>query len=122
VARLLVARGGTVDGLWEAAALGPLDVLDKPLADASVATLGNIPEAFWHTCSGGQRQAAERLLNRGADLDWVPEYSHRTPLDAARGRSTQRSNLIEWLELSTAAHARRSPKWNGGKNEKRQTL
>ncbi len=40
----------------------------------------------------------ERLLNLGADLDWVPEYAHGTPLDAARRRGTQRSNLIEWLE------------------------
>jgi ankyrin repeat protein len=98
VARLLVARGATVDGLWEAAALGLRDALDALLADESVATPDNISQAFWHACAGGQRRAAERLLDLGADLDWVPEYSHGTPLDAARGRGTQRSNLIEWLE------------------------
>jgi uncharacterized protein len=98
VARLLVARGATVDGLWEAAALGLLDVLEELLADESVATAGSISQAFWHACAGGQRRAAERLFNLGADLGWVPEYSHGTPLDAARSRGTQRSNLIEWLE------------------------
>ena len=98
VARLLVARGATVDGLWEAAALGLLDRLEELLADEPVSTPQNISQAFWHACAGGQRRAAERLLNLGGDLGWVPEYSHGTPLDAACGRGTQRSNLIEWLE------------------------
>ncbi len=102
VARLLVAGGPTVDGLWEAAALGLLDVLEELLADESVATHGNISQAFWHACAGGHRRAAERLLNLGADLDWVPEYAHGTPLDAASGGGTQRSNLIEWLKLRGA--------------------
>jgi uncharacterized protein len=102
VARLLVARGATVDGLWEAAALGLLDVLDELLADESVTTPASISQAFWHSCGGGQRRAAERLLNLGADLYWVPEYARGTALDAARGRGTQRSNLIEWLEYRRA--------------------
>jgi hypothetical protein len=98
VARLLVARGATVDALWLAAALGLLGRLDELLADESVATPESISKAFWHACAGGQRRAAERLLNLGADLDGVREYAHGTPLDAARGRGTERSNLIEWLE------------------------
>ncbi len=114
VARLLVARGATVDGLWEAAALGLLDRLEELLADEPMATPANISQAAWHACAGGQRRAAERLLNLGADLDWVPEYAHGTPLDAARGRGTQRSNLIEWLEHRGARSSEPEPE--GGKN------
>ncbi len=114
VARLLVAGGATVDGLWEAAALGLLGPLEALLADESVATPENISQAFWHACAGGQRRAAERLLNLGADLDWVPEYAQGTPLDAARGRGTQRSNLIEWLEHRGARSS--EPEMEGGSN------
>ncbi len=98
VAHLLVARGARVDSLWTAAALGLVDRLEELLSDESVATPENVSQGFWHACGAGQRRTAERLLDRGADLDWVPEYAHGTPLDAARGRGTQRSNVIEWLE------------------------
>ena len=114
VARLLVARGATVDRLWEAAALGLLDRLEELVAEESVATPEDISQAFWHACAGGQRRAAERLLNLGADLGWVPEYSHGTPLDAARSRGTQRSNLIEWLEHRGARSC--EPELEGGSN------
>jgi len=98
VARLLVARGATVGALWEAAALGPLQRLEELLADESMATPENISQAFWHACAGGQRRAAERLLGLGADLNGVPDYAERTPLDVAGGGSTQDSNVIEWLK------------------------
>jgi hypothetical protein len=97
VAHLLVARGASVDSLWEAAALGDLDRLDELLSDKVLATAENISQGFWHACAAGQRRTAERLLDLGAELDWVPDYASGTPLDAARGRGTQRSNVIEWL-------------------------
>ncbi len=98
VARLLVARGATVDALWQAAALGLLERLEELLADESVATPENISQAFWHACAGGQRRAAERLLGLGADLNGVPDYAERTPLDVAGGGGTQDSNVVEWLK------------------------
>jgi uncharacterized protein len=103
VARLLVARGAKVDTLWHAAALGLLDRLEKLLADSSIATPEKINQAFWHACGGGQRRAAELLLNRGADMSWVPDYAEGTALDAARGSGTRQNNVIEWLE-SRGAH------------------
>ncbi len=96
VARLLVARGARVDEPWCAAALGLLDRLDELLGDAPPPT--RVSQAFWHACAGGQRRAAECLLNRGADADWVPEYATGTPLDAASAPGTQRDNLITWLQ------------------------
>jgi hypothetical protein len=95
VARLLVARGAQVDLPWTAAALGLLGRLDELLGDNPPAEV--VSQAFWHACSGGQRRAAEYLLARGADLNWVPDYAKGTPLDAAGGKGTQRDNLIGWL-------------------------
>jgi ankyrin repeat protein len=114
VARLLVARGATVDALWLAGALGLLDRLEELLADAAVATLENISQGFWHACAGGQRRAAERLLDAGADLGWEPDYAYGTPLDAAEGRGTQQSNVIEWLTQRGARSADAESKGDDG--------
>jgi ankyrin repeat protein len=95
VARLLVAHGARGDAPWEAAALGLLDRLDQLLGDDPAPD--EVSQAFWHACAGGQRRAAEYLLARGADLNWVPEYAQGTPLEAANGDGTQRQNLIGWL-------------------------
>jgi len=100
VARLLVARGASVDKLWHAAALGQLDRIDTLLA--SNPDQEQISQAFWHACAAWQRRAAERLLNAGADLNWAPDYAHRTPLDAATGKSTRQENVIEWLRARGA--------------------
>jgi uncharacterized protein len=97
VARLLVARGARVDVLWHAAALGLLARLGELLADSAQSTPEKVSQAFWHACAGGQRRAAQLLLDRGADLNWVPGYANGTALDAARGRGTRQDNVIEWL-------------------------
>jgi ankyrin repeat protein len=104
VARLLVASGAKVDALWHAAALGMLDRLDELLADDSLATSEKINQAFWHACAGGQRRAAELLLDRGAEMSWVPDYAEGTALDAARRGGTRQNNIIEWLE-TRSGHA-----------------
>jgi ankyrin repeat protein len=109
VARLLVARGAKVDKLWHAGALGLLDRLEELLADSSLATSENINQAFWHACGGGQRRAAELLLDRGADLNWVPDYAEGRALDAAHGSGTRQNNVIEWLE-SRGARSSQSTK------------
>ncbi len=95
VARLLVARGARVDKAWHAAALGMLDRLAALLGSDPPAE--DVSQAFWHACAGGQRRAAEYLLSRGADLGWVPDYAHGTPLDAASGLGTRQENVISWL-------------------------
>lgn len=95
VADLLVARGVRVDKLWHAAALGMLDRLEALLAD--VTDEEEISKAFWHACSGAQRRAADYLLAKGADINWIPDYAEGTPLDAAVGVGTRRENVITWL-------------------------
>jgi hypothetical protein len=97
VARLLVQRGAKVDKLWHAAALGMLDRLEELLGDQSGAEPQALSQAFWHACAAGQRRAAELLLKKGADLNWVPDYAKGTPLDAACGLGTRQNNVISWL-------------------------
>ena len=107
VARLLVERGARVDTLWHAAALGRLARLEQLLAERP-ATEDEVSQAFWHACAGGQRRAAEYLLARGADLNWVPDYSRGSPLDAARSLATRQDNVIGWLEERGARSAERA--------------
>ncbi|OIJ69799.1 hypothetical protein WN71_000755 [Streptomyces mangrovisoli] len=108
VAALLVARGARVDKLWHAAALGMLDRLQQ-LIDAADPTQEEVSQAFWHACCAGQRRAAEHLLGLGADVNWVPAYAEGTPLDAARGRSTRRDNVVGWLDELGARAAGTGP-------------
>jgi uncharacterized protein len=97
VARLLVARGAAVEKLWHAGALGMLERIDQLLEQPPEA-VGEVSQAFWHACAGGQRRAAEYLLARGADLSWEPDYAEGTPLDAASSLGTRQSNVVSWLQ------------------------
>jgi ankyrin repeat protein len=103
VARLLVVRGARVDKLWHAAALGLLGRLEELMA--ANPDPDDVSQAFWHACAGAQRRAAEYLLDRGARLDWEPDYAHGTALDAALGDGTQRENVITWLRQRGAVSA-----------------
>ena len=61
-----------------------------------------INHAFWQACHGGQRRAAERLLDAGADLAYHPDYATDTPAQIAASVDTRRSNLVEWLSQRAA--------------------
>jgi ankyrin repeat protein len=99
VARLLVARGARVDKLWTAAALGILPRVEELLVPDPAAD--DLNEAFWQACHGGQRRAAELLLNRGADPSAVPGYSEQTAAQVAAALDTRRENLAGWLRERT---------------------
>lgn len=102
VARLLVARGATMDRLWQAAALGMLSRLDELLDGAPSPSADDLNEAFWQACHGGQRRAAERLLAAGADPDAVPAYANgQSAVDAATAPDTGREALATWLRERT---------------------
>jgi ankyrin repeat protein len=92
-ARRLVERGART-GLWQAAALGLTDRIEERFADDTPPPLEDVTEAFWQACHGGQQQAAEYLLERGADLNWIG-YDDLTPLDTARRSNADQ--LAEWL-------------------------
>jgi hypothetical protein len=95
VARLLVARGATIDAPWVAAAVGDRARLDellgvKPGTD-------DVNHAFWQACHGGQLRIAQHLLSRGADINFVPEYASGTPLQVAGQADTRSEALQAWL-------------------------
>lgn len=92
-ARRLVDRGVRAS-LWEAAALGLLDRVGRHLAAAAPPDRGEITGAFWCACHGGQREAAEILLDLEADLNWIG-WDGLTPLDAARRQGND--DVVRWL-------------------------
>jgi ankyrin repeat protein len=105
VARLLVERGARVDKLWHAAALGMIGRMEEFFAGPLQPTQKEVNDAFWQACCGGKRRAAEYLLARGADLNWVPEYAKETPLGIAGTLDTGRQLLVSWLRDKGAGSA-----------------
>lgn len=90
----LVERGAQTT-LQDAATLGLMDRLEEYFAVETPLSPDEINSAFWGACHGAQRAAAEYLLDRGADLNWIPPWEKLTPLDAA-GRS-EAGELAQWL-------------------------
>jgi ankyrin repeat protein len=101
-ARRLVERGARTT-LWQAAALGLMDRVDEYFKAVPPPTPAEITNAFWCACHGDQRAAAEYLLDRGADLNWVG-YDTLSPLDAANRSSA--TALVEWLRDRGAKSAK----------------
>jgi hypothetical protein len=97
-ARRLVERGARTT-MWQAAALGLMDRLREYFASATLPPPQEVTNAFWCACHGGQHVAAEYLLDRGADLNWVG-YDGLTPLDAARRSGAE--ELAAWLRRQGA--------------------
>ncbi len=92
-ARRLIERGACTT-LWSAAALGLQSRVEEHLAAAPAPTADQVTEAFWAACHGGRREAAQHLLERGADPAWTG-YDGLTPAEAAdRGGH---SALVAWL-------------------------
>ena len=84
------------------------DVSHRGVLRQTHATRGQRSEhAFWQACHGGQRRAAEYLLARGADLNWIPEYAEKTPLEIAAALDTGREALLSWLRAKAAASGAR---------------
>jgi len=92
-AHRLLERGARTT-IWQAAALGLLDRVKEHCVNKPPPSLDQVTNAFWAACRGGQRQTAEYLLERGADLNWVG-YDRHTPLQAAL--ETGDADLITWL-------------------------
>jgi hypothetical protein len=93
-AHRLVERGAqtTID---DAATLGLLDRLERYFAGATPPGPEEVSRAFWGACHGGQQQCAAYLLDKGADLNWIPAWEELTPLDAARRSGAV--ELVGWL-------------------------
>jgi len=104
-AHRLVERGATTT-IDDAATLGLLDRLEAFFAGAAPAA-DEVDRAFWGACHGGQRACAEYLLDRGADIDWVPPWEPLTPLDAAARSGAD--DLATWLRGRGARPAAELP-------------
>jgi ankyrin repeat protein len=105
VARRLVEAGAAVNKLWHAAALGHLTRLEELLGADPTPTGDDVNEAFWQACHGGQFRAAQRLLERGADLNYHPGYAENRPIEIAAEVETRRQQLVEWLQAHGARQA-----------------
>src|SRR6266545_2203763 len=92
-ARRLLERGARTT-LWQAAALGLLDRVEERFAGTDPPAPDEVTAAFWQACHGGQRQTAEYLRDRGADLNWVG-WNDRTLLDIAEAQGA--GEVVEWL-------------------------
>jgi ankyrin repeat protein len=101
-AQRLIERGARVT-FWQAAALGLMERVTAFFADGAHPNADEITSAFWCACHGDRRDAADYLLARGAELNWVG-YDHLTPLDAAR--RVRAHELAEWLRERGAKSAK----------------
>ncbi len=98
-ARRLIERGA-VANLWQAAALGLITRVEQCFATNP--SPADVTNAFWCACHGGQRCAAEYLLERGADYNWIG-YDGLSPLDAAVRSGAE--ELVSWLREMGASPA-----------------
>ena len=92
-ARRLVERGAH-STIWQSAALGLMDRLRDNFVGDTIPSAEEVTNAFWCACHGGRTEAAQYLLARGADLNWVG-YDGLTPLGAAIRNGNQ--ELVTWL-------------------------
>lgn len=100
-ARRLLEHGARAD-LQDAATLGLLDQVEAFLAAPDSPTVSELTSAFWGACHGGQLLTAERLLQLGAQMNWIG-YDDMTPLDIARAQDA--GDVVQWL-LAQGAKAR----------------
>jgi ankyrin repeat protein len=105
VARLLVARGAPIESLWEAAALGDRRRLDEMLAADPPPASEEIDHAFYQGCRGGHPRIVQALFDRGANVNFIPDYSHQTGLQVAEHGDTRHGALVEWLREHGATEA-----------------
>lgn len=101
-ARRLIESGAR-STLWQSAALGLMDRVREHFAGASQPSADEMTNAFWHACHGGQMDAAQFLLERGADRNWAG-HSGATALDAAVRNGNEK--LVKWLESQGAVSSK----------------
>jgi hypothetical protein len=85
---------GARSTFFEAAVMGLTDQLEGELAAAPGPGADEITHALWGACHGGRQEAAARLLERGADINWIG-WDDLTALDVAE--RSDASELVEWL-------------------------
>jgi len=99
---LRLVECGARTKLWHVAALGLTSQVEAYFAADPPPTSLQVTEAFYQACEGDQQQTAEYLLDRGADINWIPTWGKGAALDRARRRKS--ADLVEWL-LSRGARS-----------------
>ena len=99
-ARRLLEHGAQTN-LWQAAALGQIERVEE-LCSEGAPSGDEIDAAFWQACHGGQRETAEYLFERGADVNRIG-WNRRTPLDVALTQDhAETAALADWLRAQGA--------------------
>ena len=98
----LIERGARAT-LVTAATLGLADHVEVYFAGTRQPTPYEVTRAFWGACHGGREQMAGYLLDRGAELNWIPPWENVTPLDAAARENA--NELVRWLRARGAESA-----------------
>lgn len=100
----LVERGARVTPL-DAATLGLVDRVREFLSGEP--SPEDVDRLLWGACHGGRLETAVLLLDRGADVDWIPAWEPLTPLDtAARAGATDVVTELRRRGAHTAAELR----------------
>ncbi|MGH2698636.1 MAG: ankyrin repeat domain-containing protein [Actinomycetota bacterium] len=115
-AHRLVERGAKTT-LTDAATLGLIERVESYFAETPRAS-EDVNHAFWGACHGGQRRCAEYLLDRGADLNWIPPWENLTPIDAAE--RSDAAELVRWLRGRGAKSASENTAVSGDHHEVRR--
>src|SRR5262249_41953404 len=89
--------------LWQASALGLMDLVEQHFGGTETPARDDITTAFWCACHRGPRNAAEFLLGAGADINWIGSDSI-TPLDASNRSGAK--ELSDWLRARGAKSAK----------------
>ena len=100
-ARRLLERGARTT-IWQAAALGLAEEVQRHSAASPAPTPRDITNALWHACRGGQRATAELLVAHGADINWVG-HDRKAALDVALEGG--HAALADWLRAHGAVRA-----------------
>lgn len=98
-AERLVARGATTV-LGDEAALGLMDRIEARFEKGNPPSRETIVYSFWNACCAGKLDAAQYLLARGADVNWVPAWCKESPLDGAL--KSENEELVLWLRENGA--------------------
>jgi len=99
--RRLVDRGATTN-IYQAAALGFIDLVRRELDGKPGPDAERVTAAFWAACGSGNRDIAQLLLAHDADVNWIG-WGEKTALDQAREADAK--ELAAWLESHGARPA-----------------
>lgn len=95
----LVERGAHTT-LVDAATLGLLPRVEGYFSGTAQPMPEEVTAAFWGACHGGRLPCAQYLLERGADVNWIPPWEPLSPIEAAEREGAD--ELAQWMRTRGA--------------------